>query len=287
MTRFVELGIARRLWGAMRYDIRLGLRQAMTPLLYVVLLLVWQLFGIYGDATTLGIAVGDMTYGDTLFALFAGKSVPEWRPGLIPMPPLGWTFLLMLCLWSTLAHADADLHAMGYQSLLRSGGRFRWWLSKTLATLVLAGVLCLAVCGVAGIISCAWGQEVSLEVTAAGFSVGGVSWSDGEVLSGDMMLPWASAVAALVALMIIQCSLSMLFRPVLAFAASSAHLVAVYYVQTPLLFANGLMLMRSDFVPGAGLPSLSVLGCAIGLAIIVNVLCYRAFARRDFLSDEE
>lgn len=271
----------------LHYDLHRGLRVAVLPLMLLVLVLAVMLAGIFREVqATSNVELCQMTTGDLMFALLAGKRVPEYRAGAVPVPPFAWLLLMMLVLLPTFSHSYSDLREIGFQSLLRCGSRAIWWLSKAIWTFLVTAVSWGAIWLSCIVAAQAAGLSLSFVVSEAGCRVVGASLVVGVPLTTAIQL-WVAAFAAMEALSLIQCAISTLVQPVAGYALMCAQLFVAYFVQTPLLPANACMLIRSGIFLDGGISFAGGLACSVGLSLAGIILGGLAFSRVDLLSGEE
>ena len=106
----------------------------------------------YGLSSVYGVRTDTLGFADNLALVFAGSAPFEPRPGVMFVPPLGWLFLILLILYTTLDYPTESLHGFGLQALVRCRARTLWWVSRffflSLVAAVTAFSLLVVVCSV-------------------------------------------------------------------------------------------------------------------------------------------
>lgn len=131
----------------------------------------------YGLSSVYGVRTNALGFADNLALVFAGSAPFEPRPGLMFVPPLGWLFVILLILYTTLDYPTESLHGFGLQALVRCRSRTLWWVSRfILVAAVTAFSLLVVVCSVV-----IWSLMVSASFSAV---------IHGESLQLANLAPW-------------------------------------------------------------------------------------------------
>ena len=233
------------------YDTRCAVRElllSMAAAFGLTLLLLISAYAEFGFANDF---IGRPVLGDNVLVVLAGKQLPEWRPGVILIPPTGWIALLLLTLVPSLGHPSYDLYDLTGRSMLAMGSRTAWWNAKitwTMATVLIVMFGSLSACFV-WTLCC--GQDFSLVATGAGFDLV-LSGDFPELDALDLNVPILVSLLSVCALACVQLLLSVFLRPTLAFIATLSQLVLAYYFDWPFLVGNGAMLLRSELLAASG-----------------------------------
>ena len=130
-------------------DLRTVLKKNIVTFIAVAAVTVANLVYAYGLSSVYGVRTDTLGFADNLALVFAGSAPFEPRPGLMFVPPLGWLFVILLILYTTLDYPTESLHGFGLQALVRCRSRTLWWVSRfILVAAVTAFSLLVVVCSV-------------------------------------------------------------------------------------------------------------------------------------------
>lgn len=130
-------------------DLRTVLKKNIVTFIAVAAVTVANLVYAYGLSSVYGVRTDTLGFADNLALVFAGSAPFEPRPGVMFVPPLGWLFLILLILYTTLDYPTESLHGLGLQALVRCRARTLWWASRFISVAaVTAFSLLVVVCSV-------------------------------------------------------------------------------------------------------------------------------------------
>ena len=130
-------------------DLRTVLKKNIITYIAIAAVTVANLVYAYGLSSMYGVRTDTLGFADNLALVFAGSAPFEPRPGVMFVPPLGWLFLILLILYTTLDYPTESLHGFGLQALVRCRARILWWVSRfILVAAVTAFSLLVVVCSV-------------------------------------------------------------------------------------------------------------------------------------------
>ena len=130
-------------------DLRTVLKKNIIAFIAVAAVTVANLVYAYGLSSVYGVRTDTLGFADNLALVFAGSAPFEPRPGVMFVPPLGWLFLILLILYTTLDYPTESLHGLGLQALVRCRARTLWWASRFISVAaVTAFSLLVVVCSV-------------------------------------------------------------------------------------------------------------------------------------------
>jgi len=199
--------------------------------------------------------------------------------------PVLWLLVMGGCLLLMLDYFLDDLESSGQQLLIRCGSRQAWFLSKCLWNLLGCCLYFLLAGLTAWILSRSMGgaffgdMEQLMLVLPLG-QVPRLSWAQG-ILAGvicPLVTTWAVSM--------LQMTLCLAVKPVIAFLISASLLVLSDCIASPWILGNGAMSLRSGLLgeeidPGkAGAAALLV----IALCVIMGTALFR---KMDILGTEE
>lgn len=261
------------------YDVRASRRDRVAGVIFPGMLIALSCVLAYSDAAQRGIEPADLTLGDCLLIVFAGKGKPEWRPGIVLTPPVEWVLLFMVACYFWSCYPYRDLHTFGYRSYIGAGGRSKWWCSKfgwLLFSVSLFWAAALSICALIGAIN---SSSLSYSVTPEGAALAG-----GTLIAIEPSVLPALTVAIMSSFSIaaVQHVLSLLLRPVVGFGVSAVLLVLSYFIYDPVMPANGMMLLRSDVLFERGLSGCMVALCATLALFLSFFVGAWVFRRIDF-----
>lgn len=222
-------------------------------------------------------------WADLMLFCFKGMQPPVELTGF--QLPAAWFAITAGSLLLQLDHLLDDLTEAGLQVIVRTGSRWRWYLSKCLWNLLTCGVIV----GLGVVTALVWsfgsgGVQLvnqpavtmyTLEVyVEEALTVGQTLWI-------GVVLPWL-AIGAMTQL---QMTLCLFFRPILAFLSTAVLLAASLLTASIWLPGNGAQTVRSSFLGGGLEPWQMTAVCVLVLlgAVLAGVLRFR---RMDLLRYE-
>lgn len=192
-----------------------------------------------------------LSFGDVLLTQIGGVLPPDTAGGIESFSfPIKWFFLHALILFFTLDHASGDLGRCGMQVISRCGSKGRWWLSKCLWNLTATAFYYAVFFAVTALLSAISGKDMSMtlnaQVFAANFAESLPAWcaSDGALLTALCILPCVVGLA----LNMLQMTLTLYMRPMAAYLAVCAYLMAGVFYAHPALLSNFALTVRSRAV---------------------------------------
>lgn len=199
----------------------------------------------------MGINALGLSFGDVLLTQIGGVLPPDAASGIESFSfPIKWFFLHALILFFTLDHASGDLSRCGMQVITRTGGKTRWWLSKCLwnitATASYYAVFFLSL----AVLSAATGKAMTMtlneRVFAATFAEALPDWcgSGGALFAALCVMPCVVGIT----LNLLQMTLALYTRPMVAYLAVCAYLMAGIFYAAPALVSNYALPVRSQAV---------------------------------------
>lgn len=243
-----------------RYDLRQGL--AAKPVKWLIIgalagfiffcfcLDVFHIF--YFDVTGFGgINILGLSFGDVVLTQLGGILPPDINSVVQEFIfPVKWLFFHILILFFTLGYTSGDLTRCGMQVITRTGNKTRWWLSKCLWNLTAATSYYVVGIGVLYILSALTGKAPSMALNNTIF-LG---------FFGEPLPAWASSgramftalcvtpCAAGLALNLVQMTLTLYIKPMIAFLLICAYWIAgVFYVH-PMFLSNYALSVRNRAV---------------------------------------
>lgn len=272
---------------ALRLDLRVGLRGILPVLIGLSAVSVSCLIAAYVNVDAVGaVDIADLTFADNVALVFAGSLPFEYRPGIMFVPPLGWTLLSMLVLYSSLSYPYRDLMGFGQQVLVRENSRVTWLVSKCSWVLLTCLLCCSAIALTAALwtLFCGQGFNTALHSDALYLAAMLMGPFKADVLDGTGFL--LCIVVVLCSLSLLQLFLGILLRPSLAFLFMILMLIASAYAQTWYLPGNYLMFVRwGGFVEGGADMRAGMLLC-LGIALVSIAVGLKLFCKMDLMDRE-
>ena len=102
-------------------DLRTVLKKNIITYIAIAAVTVANLVYAYGLSSVYGVRTDTLGFADNLALVFAGSAPFEPRPGVMFVPPLGWLFLILLILYTTLDYPTESLHGFGLQACSMPG----------------------------------------------------------------------------------------------------------------------------------------------------------------------
>lgn len=275
------------------HDIRCGLLRWRYLLAPGLVILAYLYLGNRAAAIGLSPSLGDMM----LYA-FGGADpvvIRDLRDSLDF--PFQWALIISGVLLLNLDYMLYDLTNLGQQVIVRSRNRSGWFLSKcawnfTSTCLCFAAMLLMAVLGVLH-----FGGELSL-VNSPGLS----RYIGGKFLTGELSLTsWQTLMAGILAPFVTLAALSMLqmtmclfVKPVVAFLICQVQLILAIFWKSPFCLGEGSMVLRSSWVATdyfgpeyAGVSTCVSAVFALAVLVICVIVGVIRFRHMDILSLEE
>ena len=217
-------------------DLRTVLKKNILTFIAIAAVTVANLVYAYGLSSVYGVRTNALGFADNLALVFAGSAPFEPRPGVMFVPPLGWIFLILLILYTTLDYPTESLHGFGLQALVRCRARTLWWVSRfILVAAITAFSLLVVVCSVV-----IWSLMVGASFSAV---------VHGESLQLANLAPWflkaaeADALPFFVGLFLAFEALSFA-QTAVGFVVVMSYLICSAYARHWALLGNALMLLR-------------------------------------------
>lgn len=230
-----------------------------------------------------------VTTGDYFLVLVGGCGKVEQLSdgGSTFVMPVLWVVFVLWVLFASLYYPFIDLNGMGKHLLCLSGQRGIWWFSKCLWTAcntLVHYLLAFAASIAAGL---CFGAKFNMDANVYLYQE--LEMNLGTLTSGTI---WKTAplffttALVLVALALLQLTLSIAVKPLFSYLALAAYLFAGAYVQSPALLGNFAMPARSSLLTTTGLPPL--LGGLLCLWVIVGsvLLGWMLFEKKDILGGD-
>ena len=250
-------------------DLRTVLKKNIITFIAIAAVTVANLVYAYGFSSVYGVRTDALGFADNLALVFAGSAPFEPRPGVMFVPPLGWLFLTLLILYTTLDYPVESLHGFGLQALVRCRARTLWWVSRfILVAAVTAFSLLVVVCSVV-----IWSLMVSASFSAV---------VHGESLQLANLAPWflkageADALPfftglffAFEALAFAQAVIGFVLGPSVSFVVLTSYLICSAYARHWALLGNALMLLRWGGIVKEGIAA----GSSGLFSIVIMSLC--------------
>ena len=104
-------------------DLRTVLKKNILTFIAIAAVTVANLVYAYGLSSVYGVRTDTLGFADNLALVFAGSAPFEPRPGVMFVPPLGWLFLILLILYTTLDYPTESLHGFGLLSACSMPGK--------------------------------------------------------------------------------------------------------------------------------------------------------------------
>jgi len=248
-------------------DLRTVLKKNIITFIAIAAVTVANLAYAYGLSSVYGVRTNALGFADNLALVFAGSAPFEPRPGVMFVPPLGWLFLILLILYTTLDYPTESLHGFGLQALVRCRARILWWVSRfILVAAVTAFSLLVVVCSVV-----IWSLVVSSSFSAV---------VHGESLQLANLAPWFLKAAeadalpffvglflAFEALAFAQAAVGFVLGSSVSFVVVTSSLICSAFARHWVLLGNALMLLRWGGIVKEGIAT----GSSVLFSIVIKI----------------
>lgn len=225
------------------------------------------------------------TVGDAVFYLLSGTlpyTLSETNRFVFPAM---WIALYGYSGFVMLTYLSHDLESVGWQFLARCHSRHLWWTSKCICTIL--GNILNSTIWLLAIIICitSAGGTVSLDVSDSTYQM---SWmfrvnqaiGGRNELASALILSQFTMIVLTLAIQLI----CLYLKPILAYIAFLALLIASAYWETPFLLPNYLMLLRNGGLFRGTLPVVLGYGFTLVALLLVTALGHILFRRYDVLN---
>lgn len=264
-------------------DLRTVLKKNLVTFIAISIVTVANLVYAYGLSSVYGVETDTLGFADNFALVFAGSTPFEFRPGAMFVPPLGWLFLTLLILYTTLDYSAESLRGFGLQTLVRCRARWLWWVSRFVLIAAVTTISLFVVVCTVGLWGLATGASFStvihsesLQLVSLGLDYLVSSEADGLPFFAGLFLAFES-------LAFMQLAVGFAFGPSVAFAALLSYLICSAYTSHCALLGNALMLLRWDGMVKGGV---SVASSAL-VSLVIMVACLLIggfwFWRADFI----
>lgn len=236
----------------LKYDLKIGFRLNIIKLLIMSVIVVAFCIDLYMRKQNIYFfdpITPTGTWLDYLFYIHAG--IKEYMPSFTEefFFPTKWLLLHLFILYSTLYYPDRDLSSMGLNILVRTKGRFVWWVSKGIWNVCYVIACYLVIFLTVFVFGLVINEPISLEITP-------VFVNDllGAESSFDTFSPKLVPIVILLPLLVsiainlLQMTCSLLIKPIYSFGLMGVILLASAYLMHPLLIGNYAMPIRSEYV---------------------------------------
>ncbi|MDO4437032.1 MAG: hypothetical protein Q4B77_03685 [Coriobacteriaceae bacterium] len=272
---------------AIRLDLKVGLRGILPVLAGISVVSISCLIVAYTHMDAVGaVDVAELTFADNFALVFAGSLPFEYRPGILFVPPLGWTFLSMLVLYASLSYPYRDLMGFGQQVLVRENSRVTWLLSKCVWVLLTCMLGCMAIALTVALWTLAHGQQFNVLLHSDSLYLAAMLTGpfEADVLDGTGFL--LGIIVTLCSLSLLQLFLGIILRPSISFLSMVLLLISSAYAQTWYLPGNYLMFVRwGGFVEG-GVDTWVAMMLSLGIALVSFAAGLAYFCKMDLIDRE-
>lgn len=247
----------------LRVDVKEGVRATAR---WWVAALAFMLLFLATFALSLGrhADVPPVSWADCIAFVFMGSpDNPAARSDL----PVAWLGLVMVALFLVLWYPYRDLMGAGQRLLVQGGSRWAWWASKVAWVTLSVAAFWLLTAAAALAVCIATGGDVSFEIGRAPGIAANLEPSVLSPVPGDGAAFVAGTLLALVALALLQLTVSLAVSPLCGYGVSVSLLVCAVFVDAPWLVPVYLMGARCDPVVAGGLEP--VAGMAVSLVVCV------------------
>lgn len=251
-------------------DVRELLKKSIVAFVAIAIVSVANLVYAYGLSSVYSVDTSHLGFADNLALVFAGSTPFEFRAGVMFMPPLGWLFLVLLFLYTTLAYPTESLRGTGLQALIRCRSRKTWLISHYIAVFIVTAVAF----SVTAVVSAGWTflrrDPFEMSIHGEALQLASLGPDFLKASQADGYLFFAGVFAGLEALAFIQTLFGFLAGPSVSFVITLTYLIASAYARHWALLGNALMLLRwGDLVKD---------GVDTGLSILFSLLLIIASA---------
>lgn len=216
----------------------------------------------------------DLGLSGYIATTFGGSSefIPERNEPFVL--PAAWLCCCLAIAYATLAYPARHLKGIGTTTLILSGSRWLWWLSKCVWVVIHCFACCAVILATCTLftIGTADSMELTLDKELAywlGFFMAtDAPFSQGTASIGEL---FTCIVLALTAISLIQLVFSVLFAPFVGFIVTICILFASAFCLHPALIGNYLMIARSNLAIANGVDATygTVMACVVAVTAVL------------------
>lgn len=225
---------------------------------------------------------GVVTYGDYWFYLYGGMKEYIPAPGNTFQFPIVWIVVLLTSSFLVLNYPYRDMHGIGQQILVQTGGRTCWWVSKCLwnviCTVLFHGLILLT-----GVVLCLLFKipvtmEIHMDLLKVLFQLyEEVGFRRREVIPA---LIFIMPVLLSVGMNLIQMTFSLFCDRVFGFLFSGICLVASAYLARGYMMGNYAMALRYKWIWNDGVlieNGIFIIIGLIGVSVLIGIIRFRHY----------
>lgn len=250
-------------------DLRAVLKKNLITFIAIAAATVANLVYAYGLSAMYGIRADILGLADNLALVFAGSAPFEPRPGVMFVPPLGWLFLILLILYTTLDYPGESLHGLGLQALVRCRSRALWWASRFIVVMAVTAIsLFVVICSVL-IWSLMAGASFAAVIHGEALQLANLGPEFLKAGEADALPFFWGLFLAFEALAVVQTAVGFVFGSSTSFVVLMGYLICSAYARHWALLGNALMLLRWGGIVKEGIAT----GWSVLFALVVMTLC--------------
>ena len=199
------------------------------------------------------------TIGDYFMQYFLGAQ-PFEHLSKDNVFPVIWLLEVTIMLLVNMNFTSGSFSFYGFQTIVRSGSRRRWWGAKCISLALCCAIEIIVLYAVIALLALAFGAGSTLKIAAS-------------ELAGGQSALWLLLLPALtfMALNALQSLMSLFVKPAIGFFITLCVPIASVYFSTPALIGNCLMALRMQpFSPGGLSPAQGIAANVVVIAAAVT-----------------
>ena len=271
----------------LRSDIKHGLKRVVLRHVLVFAVALFAGYLTYAAVfTTAGYIAIDYksTMGDMVLCLFGGIPVYSPSSGKEFEFPMVWIAIFVAAAYVTLDYPLHDLQGVGATSIVISGSRWSWWLSKCSWVIINACIICVLWAITILIFTLISGSSFGLTPTSEGVMLSGLRSIDNQPHPLSLGMYVLSLLPLLISILLIQLFVSLMAGPYVALAATLAILFLSTFYMSPYLLGEYLLAGRNAAILTNGVDSGIGILFALGVSTISILIGGMIFTHKDILA---
>lgn len=239
-------------------------------------------FSQYNQIFDTSFTAGAMDY---LLYIFSGMNVYIPSPSAIFDIPITWLTFHLIILFAISNYISSSINTTGIQMLVRTRSRFKWYVSKCIwgfMTVIAFYVISFIVVSAISICNTSFSSDINNEVMNFVLRTSDETNFNSINIAAVILIPAITSLA----LAYFQMLLEIVTSSVLGYISSIVVLVLSAFTNTPLLFGNNSMLLRSELVMDGGIKVITAIIINIVVVILSLIIGYIAFKRKDILEKQ-
>ncbi len=230
--------------GIFQADMRSMSRLILIYFLVFLFIEVACVVSFWAEAEIREVSFSRFSIGDNLIGLFNGMDRIESFEFLSRYKlPIPWILAILSFLCFPAILMSKSMNGYGILSLVACGRRSSWWYSKCILAVFISALLWMTLMVVCLFLTSIAGGSLNICIGAEALRVLGIPIKDSVGLSIASFS--AMVLFVMLALSLMELSLSLIFKPIVAFVITAGYVIASLFIDSNFFIGNLLMSIRS------------------------------------------